>query len=508
MVPRRSVLLAILLALAACGRDSAPRPNVILIVIDTLRADHVFDADGSVATPRIDELARDGVAFPLAFSHTSWTLPSHAALFSSRPPSETGVLINAQRVPDDLPLLAEWMSGRGYRTEAVVSLCSLIPAGELVRLDRGFEAFDSSMERVMNPAARAIEHAHAAVERVAADARPFFLFAHFADPHQPYTAHGTVELPAEVRFGGAVVGAVPNLAGFAPFAGTLELAPGDNALEVRADAPFTLRYVGATTAAGERLETRFNGHEPGVERAAVLVNPTDAPLVASVELWAWDDCTGAEARRRYRLEVEYLDRYVGELLDDLRARGLYDDALIVFTADHGEGLGEHGLLDHGLNVFDEQIHVPLIVKLPAGDAGGRAALARSAAGLARHVDVVPTILQVVDLPMLPGATGLSLLEDGERIGLAEMHALSAEDNFALRDARWKLFYGRTSGRFVLFDLAADPDEMRPIADVDPARFGAWMERLRTVAKRSPDAKDVDRDADEETRARMKAMGYF
>jgi arylsulfatase A-like enzyme len=90
------------------------------------------------------------VTFREAFVHTSWTLPSHTALFSSRPPHKTGVILNAQRVPADLPLLAEWLAGRGYATDAVVSLCSLIPAGELNRLDRGFEHFDDRMERVMN----------------------------------------------------------------------------------------------------------------------------------------------------------------------------------------------------------------------------------------------------------------------------------------------------------------------------------------------------------------------
>jgi arylsulfatase A-like enzyme len=503
--PRIAVLA--LAVLAACGGPPEPRRvDVVLIVVDTLRADHVFD-DGAVATPRIDELARDGVAFPRAFSHTSWTLPSHTALFSSRHPHESGVLLNAQRVPDDLPLLAEWMAERGYRTEAVVSLCSLIPSGDLMRLDRGFDAFDDRMQRVMNPAERAIGHALDAVGRVAVDGRPFFLFAHFADPHQPYTAHGTASLPAEVLLGGDRVGSVPNLAGFAPFREMLTLQPGDNALRVRADVPFTLRYVGAEHA-GEPLEVRYETHVGGVEREAVLVNPTGAPIDATVEAWAWDDVDPEEARRRYRLEVEYLDRYVGELLDDLRARGLYDDALIVLTSDHGEGLGEHGLLDHGLNCFDEQLHVPLIVKLPAGNPG-RAALERNAAGIARHVDVAPTILQAVDLPVLPGARGTSLLEEGaDRVLLAETHALAVEDYFALRDERYKLCYGAQSDRFVLFDLAADPHEEHPIADVDPERFGPWMERLRAIAARAPDSADIDRETDPETHARLKAMGYF
>jgi arylsulfatase A-like enzyme len=504
------LLPALLAALPACGGGGtgagAPaRTPVVLIVIDTLRADRVFDAQGEVVLPRMAELARDGVAFPRAFAHTSWTLPSHTALFSSRPPRDTGVILNAQRVPADLPLLPEWLAARGYRTEGVVSLCSLIPTGELSRLDRGFEAFDDRMQRVMNPADVALGHARAAVARCAEDPRPFFLFAHFADPHQPYTAHGTVTLPAQVVFGGRAVGEVPNLAGFAPFQGKLELAPGENRLEVRADRPFTVKYAGAE-AGGVRCEARFDDVHPASSVEVVLVNPGPAAEF-SVELWAWDAPDEAESRRRYGLEVEFIDRHVGLLLDDLRARGLYDKALVILTADHGEGLGQHGLLDHGLNCFDELLHVPLIVKLPAGHPG-RAALERSAAGQVRQIDLVPTILQVLDLPALPGSQGLSLLEQGERLLLAETHALAVGDFFALRDERYKLIYFPPTDRFALFDLAADPEELRPQVDVDAERFGPWMERLRAAAQGAPGAAGIDRSVDPETFARLKAMGYF
>jgi len=96
------------LLVSGCTRPrTEPAHNVLMIVIDTLRADHVFDRAGAIDTPNLDRLAADGVAFERAFSHTSWTLPSHTALFSSRYPYQTGVVLNAQRVPEDLPLLAE-----------------------------------------------------------------------------------------------------------------------------------------------------------------------------------------------------------------------------------------------------------------------------------------------------------------------------------------------------------------------------------------------------------------
>jgi arylsulfatase A-like enzyme len=495
--------------LAGCQGDAGRGTDVVLIVVDTLRADHVIDpATGAVHAhlPRFAELARDGVVFPRAFSHTSWTLPAHTALFSSRYPHQTRVILNAQEVPEDLPLLAEWLAGRGYATEAVVSLCSLIPAGELNRLDRGFQRFDDRMQRVLNQAELASAHAREALARMAEAGGPFFLFAHFADPHQPYKAHGTLTLPADVLHGERVLGQVPNLAGFAPFVGEVELAPGENRLAVRAESPLTVKYVGATLR-GARLETRFDDVHPAQEVSVVIVNPGAQAETAEVELWAWDAPDEAESRRRYALEVRYLDQYLGELLDDLRARGLYEDALVILTADHGEGLGEHGLLDHGQNCFDELLHVPLIVKLPQNHAG-RASLEHSAAGLARHVDLVPTILDVLDMPALPGSQGHSLLSAVERELLAETHSLTVDDHYALRDERYKLCYAPDPALFVLYDLVSDPEEARPILEIDPERFGVWMERLREVAAAAPDARDIDRAADPETRARLKAMGYF
>ncbi|MEM7305875.1 MAG: sulfatase [Planctomycetota bacterium] len=507
-MPARNLLfLAVAVLFTACGgRSEAPRANVVLIVVDTLRGDHAVGAGRDVPTPNLDRLAADGVVFERAFSHTSWTLPSHTALFSSRHPHQTGVLLNAQRIPEDLPLLPEWLAGRGYRTEAVVSLCSLVPAGDVNRIDRGFEAYDDRMRRVLNPADAAVGHMREALDRAEADERPLFLFAHFADPHQPYRAHGTRQSAAEVVFDGEVVGEVQNLAGFDPFRAKLRMAPGENRLSVVAETPFSVKYVGVETPAG-RLVAEYDSVHVASEVEVRVQNPGDAAVEADIELWAWDATDAAEARRRYELEVAFFDLHLGAFLDDLRARGLYDDALIVLTADHGEGLGEHGLIDHGLNCFDEQLHVPLIVKPPAGHAA-RAELGHQADGIARHIDVVPTILHVLDLAPLPGQEGVSLLQPAERVLLAETHAVAVDDYFALRDERRKLLFSPARDQFLLFDLTSDPDEERPIQQLEGRDLDAWMERLRAVAARSADASDVDRTVDDETRAKLEAMGYF
>ncbi len=500
-------LVPLLFIVASCS-DGPPSTghDVVLIVVDTLRGDHVHGENRPVATPRLDELAREGIAFPLAFSHTSWTLPSHTALFSSRYPRDTGVLLNGQVVPEDLPLLAEWMRSHGYRTEAVVSLCSLIPTGEVNRLDRGFDHFDDRMRRVLNPADLALEHMRASLDRLEGSEEPFFLFAHYADPHAPYRAHGTSELPADVLLNGEAVGGVDNLAGFAPFEATLTLAPGENRLVVRSSTPFTVKYVSVDGPSG-RLPVEFDDIHLVQESEVLIDNAATQPVDVAVELWAWDTPEPDEARRRYALEVGFLDGYVGGLIDELKRRGLYEDTLIVLTADHGEGLGEHGLLDHGLNLFDELLHVPLIIKPPAGHEAWELLRAR-ADRIASHVDLAPTILNVLELPALPGQVGTSLLEPGDGVHFAEAHALAIDDYFALRDERWKMLYAPATDRFVLFDVQADPRESRNLFKEHGDELQAWQARLRELAEGAPDAADIDRDLDPETMARMRAMGYF
>lgn len=116
--------------------------NVVLIVIDTLRADAVLDPAGRYDTPCIDRFAAEGIVFPRAFSAAPMTLPSHMSLFSSRPPLETGIYNNGASVREDLPLVAEWLAGHGYDTRAVLSIATLYPTHPTRTPGRGFATYD------------------------------------------------------------------------------------------------------------------------------------------------------------------------------------------------------------------------------------------------------------------------------------------------------------------------------------------------------------------------------
>ena len=179
--------------------DVEPRPHVILIVIDTLRADAIHDPYDLVDTPHIDALAADGVVFSNAFAHAPMTLPSHTSLFSSRLPFETGVLNNGQVVPEDLPLLAERLEEYGYRTCAVISLGTLSLVGQ-EGIRRGFEEFNADFMRMAK--------AHEVTERVSDQLgdldpdQPVFLFVHYSDPHEPYYDHDHEPRNAELWIDG------------------------------------------------------------------------------------------------------------------------------------------------------------------------------------------------------------------------------------------------------------------------------------------------------------------
>jgi arylsulfatase A-like enzyme len=475
MAPGRAALVLTLLFVPGCG-PSPPRTDVVLIVVDTLRADALQDPG---RTPALARLSADGVRFPRAFAHVPLTLPSHAVLFSSRLPSQSGVRGNGRAVRETLPLLAPWLAQQGWRTQAVTSLATLWPAAAGEGVDRGFEVYPTGPEDILQ--------AHEITSRALAlcDERSrsggTLLFVHYSDPHEPYTAHGTVVAEARVELDGSPL-AVLATSELGFFATEVELAAGEHELRLQSAVPFRLR-AGQLQRVGSEILPTWSPADPREETELVgrfQVPATDAGSW-TLRLWIHDAPGLEEIQRRYALEVESVDRAVGELLDGLRERGLYDSSLIVFTSDHGEGLGEHGSVGHGRLLYDELLHVPLMIKLPLGDPR-RSELQAVAGGFARHVDLVPTLAQLLDLDAFPGAQGRSLLEGGPRTLLAEAHPPEApRDLYALSDGRFKLIHDPGQDLFELYDLENDPGELTNLFG-SGEQFPEWQERLRRAAR--------------------------
>jgi len=222
----------------------------------------------------------------------------------------------------------------------------------------------------------------------------------------------------------------------------------------------------------------------------------------------------APARQLYGGEVAYLDSYLGELFDQLKAWGLYDDALIVFTGDHGEEFYEHQGWTHGKTLYEEQLRVPLIVKLP-----GQASANAVAWAPARGLDLAPTVLDVAGIPVPQTMQGVSLWP-----GAAQPRAeiLFAELSFrantirSIRQGPRKLIVaqeGNPDGRglppLALFDLQADPDEQQNLAEREPdaaQALRAALDQVMTLAASQAVVPQTG-ELDAATRERMRQLGY-
>jgi arylsulfatase A-like enzyme len=447
-------------ALSSC-RGSAPPPHLILIVIDTLRADHV-GAYGYArpTTPHMDALARDGLRFTRAFAPSSWTRPSVGSLFTSRLPSEHGAVSFAQGLDPASPTLAENLRQAGYRTVGVSA--NFVHVSESAGFARGFETWASSgvvvepedpgvmftIESGGGAAVRFRAWRGAEVNRevLAAlgrgDRRPLFLYVHYMEPHSPY----------------------------AP--------PERERLAFRRSAATPVR------ASNDTVIAAASGRSIGIDPAG-LVDLYDAEIAAA------DDAVGA-------------------LLAELQRRGLLANAVLVVASDHGEELGDHGGWFHALTLHREVLSVPLVLRdLRTNGPGG---VRDDPVDL---LDVPVTLLGLAGIHASPGMRGRDLLRAVEpRELVAQLHPDPPFEKMlgprrhrvALVAWPWKVI-GAQDGTRQVYQLEQDPTEVR---GSDPAASGAasaLAERLTAFdpGGASPAAPAV---LDETTREGLRALGYL
>jgi len=522
----RFLALLASLFLAGCGGGETPAPagggpstpaaptapvNVILILVDTLRADAVLDPEGQYDTPNLDRFAQEGIVFPRAFASAPMTLPSHVSLFSSRPPLETKVLNNNQTVPTGLPLVAEWFRQHDYDTRAVLSLATMNPPVAKTGVSRGFASYDVNYW-MMSRAEDTAQRLWRSLDARDGDA-PLFLFAHFSDPHEPYNSHGSEQRRVGVMLNGVEVQQIL-ASDWSQTTLQLELPSGRSTVELKTlEKParrFRVRMVDCKDDEGPVALTWEQGKE--MERVTnarlVLDRGERDAAICTLRVWVNDVPDRERLDDRYRGEVAYVDRYVGELIQKLKDLGLYEDSLVVFTSDHGEALGERNFVGHVEYLTDEMIHVPLIVKPPRGDAR-RAQLEQRATSLVSHLDLVPTLLSMAGLPPLPGQRGKSLLEANAAVHIAETHKPEAKKNqIALRDGEFKMIYFADEERFEMYDLALDPGEKSDVYASQSGRRKDWPEKLVALYQESQVQADASQAGHGEVDpALLKALGY-
>ena len=410
----RFALVAVALAGFACSAPKAvgtyPQASVVLVSIDTLRADHLaLYGYREGRTPNLDALGRDGLVFDDVISHVPLTLPAHASIFTGLLPPRHGVRDNIgfSLKPSD-KTLAERFKAAGLATGGAISAYVLRAQ---TGISRGFDVYDDALILdASNESLGALQRdggvaVASLLKFVDAQAgKRFFAFLHLYEPHTPWSP------PAAYRD---------------------------------------------------------------------LKNPYDG-------------------------DVAYADELVGLFLEGLRARGLADRTILVLTSDHGEGLGDHGEREHGLFLYREAVHVPLVLRLP--DGAGRGARIR---GPVAQVDIAPTILDLAGLPFA-GMDGVSL-RGAIAAGQSESRVVYSETLYPRYHFGWSELYAATDSRFrfirapkpELYDISKDPGERQNLAgDRAPAMasMDAWLGRMRTAVT-APEAVDA------QTREKLAALGY-
>ena len=438
---------ALLQAVAACS--PAPPRNLVLISLDTTRADHLptygYPRD---TAPRIDRLARDSYVFLNAVAQWTTTSPSHSSMFTGLYPHTHGVGENTRLLAQEFPTLAEILAGAGFRTGAFVSGYPLRVAREGLR--QGFEVYDSDFEKMRRDGRQTTDLALGWLAERLPEER-FFLFLHLYDAHGPYR-------------------------------------PKDEYLELFRSAD-----------PGPRLK-----HIPGYQQ-----RKHGKPLR---HLNDYVD--------RYDAQIRYQDDLVAEVLAALDL----ERTIVLVTADHGETLDERArVLDHGKDVYDEQIRIPFVLYVP-GHAGAR---------LRPHVETVdflPTVLELLAVPAPPSLAvqGESLVplmaqaRDGERdLAFSSVYAypkLHADRGYqldrqrrihAVRTRRWKLivYPGVDNDYAELYDLENDPLERHNVAERHPdVRDGL----LRAIISWHPSevGTAVETELSAEDVKNLKALGYL
>jgi arylsulfatase A-like enzyme len=513
---RRSAMAAVLAAtaLTGCagdrsGDDYTLPANVVLIVIDTLRPDYLgCYGDERGLTPHIDQLARDGVLFEATVCPSAITGPSHATLFTSLWPSEHGIVNNGRgRLPKDALTMTELIADRGYITGAVVSIA---PVKGDYGFRRGFMDYEDGMEDTwILPAQEILPRA---IHLLDGMRRPLFLWVHFSDPHEPYDAHGLVDHSLTLSAGGQELLTVPTST-YTPTIAQVELPARECDVVFTSDAPFHVRNFSLSGRLGKpTCDPEQSPKYRAVEEFTIHVKSRLETSFRMV-LHASDAIgTQEELLERYAREVAYVDRYVGAVLDTLRARGLYDESLIVLASDHGEDLRDHGYVGHVETLYDSMMRVPLIFKLPAGQ-GPRPGTRRE--DVASLADVMPTILAQLEITAPEHLRGRDLFGSNARRRnprlFMETHPPEAQKTkYGLRGRSFKITWTVEDEAWEFYDLERDPGERENLWDEQDPRCREWraaLEEQLIELQVSELSQLADEDLDDKTREMLRSLGY-
>ncbi len=507
--PRRTAIhlgglsmASILLAFASASADEPAEmppqrtsqelrsPPVILISVDTLRSDHLsLYGYNRKTTPNLERLASDGVLFKNVISPSNWTLPAHGSLFTGtfprkhaahiaeevqrRAETETFTWLTTTLKTPSLPEItrplppenqtaAELLRDAGYRTAAIVANSALLHRS--FGLDQGFELYDDR------------ERMSLGFEPVVNSILQFFPLV-LNEMVKPYRLAEEINTEA-LRW-----------------------------LAKVADRPFFLFL--------NYMEPHYPCAPPRGFQNFYRIEKTahfDHVQTPYVDLHALSPQQRRSLRGLYDGEIAYLDDQIGKLIDRLKRQGLYERSMIIVTSDHGDFFGEHGLWSHGIGPYDQVHRVPLIIKYPRSATTGREE------GYVQLIDILPTILKEVGIPIPAGIQGAPLPRVGhpiitehyEHIHLGERYPAGWGQGYrVLYEAPWKLVL-YSDDRVELFNLVTDTNEQRnlsserkDVVNLLRARLYEYVESMEPIA--SPSTKKTL--IEKETQRKLKSLGY-
>ncbi len=449
-----ALILCLLAGLLVSCAPSSPPDSAVLVIIDTCRADRVGAVRGEYEMmPAVDAFAADAATFTRAYAQSSWTLPSIASIFTSQIPAHHGAggrLGDFRSLPDAALTLAEACRDAGLNTAAVTNVQFLSAKFGMVQ---GFDHRDVYVPQSNLDMRRATQTTDAALSWLEQNGeQPFLLVVHYFDPHLVYDP----PQPYRRRFA----------------------SPGDR--------ESTKRHFG------------MFGQIQGMRQGKF-----ELPPEAYVQLGGL-----------YDGEVSYSDAEFGRLVAGLAELGVANRAVVAVMSDHGEEFNEHGSFEHGHSMYDELLHVPLLIRAP-GTIKGALRVPNPVA----LIDVAPTLCELIGVAPPPTFRGQSLVPVLQGGTLADRPILGqgnmwGPEKVALRLGNWKVIVeavaapaaGSGERTVTLYDLGADPGEQRNLAAEHPDRLAAMLEQLGDVLVGETTEGEAPVLSEQE-RQRLRSLGY-
>ncbi len=450
------VALGLLVLPEAGEADDQKDYNIVLITADTLRGDMTGPGGSAeVYTPHLDRIAAEGVRFTRAYTTITTTLPAHASLMSSLYPKDHRAYSNVSKLSNRIVTLAEVLGPLGWRTGAHINMPWLNP--DTGNVSQGFQ--DIRRGDHIRKADKTNPWAENWIRKQSERDGPFLLWLHYVDNHTPYHAPGPY---SDMYFEGG------------------KGAPGET----------SLASIWDTFPPDHRESEAFLSWLDGVNSADFVVGT-------------------------YKGSVTWLDQHIALLRRSLEESGQWDETIFVFTADHGESLGEHDLWFVHAGLYEPTVRVPLVMRFPEGPRG------RKVDTVVSLVDVMPTLLGRIGAPTPQEARGRDLwpLIEGADLEGAALLEHTGQQLQGVVTQRWKYIEHRKTNRIYasypmnegtqeLYDLVEDPGELKDLSGSMPDKVVELQGLMARLEEGERSFEEGKAEVSDEMQRQLEALGYF